>query len=303
MKGAATVIQRILVGVDFRQPSLAAARWAATHLDPAAEVELAHVIARPEVPAFLEGFADPPVGRDGMSEDGATRALDGLAGTLGARRLSVSVQGGPTVSALVDRARAFGADIVVLGRGTISGTRGRTLERLIRHLDVPVLVVGPASPNRPQHVIAAADAAPVGAAVVRWAAWLARQLTAELTLLHVLSDGLGGHLERVTNDWLTGLHRPMGADPLVVRTTVGVGAAGPAILGEASVRPGLLVIGRNGAHASGTMDLGSASRFLLRTSPVPVLVVPTSEAWVPARQPIANRKAQHAASRVPVPAA
>jgi nucleotide-binding universal stress UspA family protein len=122
-------------------------------------------------------------------------------------------------------------------------------------------------------------------------------MTAELTLLHVLSDGLGGHLRRVTDDWLAGLHRPRGGDPLVVRTTVGVGAVGPGILAEASSRAGLLVIGRNGAHASGTMDLGSASRFLLRTSPVPVLVVPTSEAWVPARQPTADRRATRRLAR------
>ena len=48
------VLERILVGVDFRQPSLAAARWAATHFGSCTRIELAHVLSVPEVPGFLK---------------------------------------------------------------------------------------------------------------------------------------------------------------------------------------------------------------------------------------------------------
>jgi hypothetical protein len=48
------VLDRVLVGVDFRQPSLAAARWAATHLGHRTRLALAHVQTVPEVPGFLQ---------------------------------------------------------------------------------------------------------------------------------------------------------------------------------------------------------------------------------------------------------
>lgn len=48
-------LERILVGVDFRQPSLAAARWASTHFGTRTRIGLAHVRSVPEVP----GFANP----------------------------------------------------------------------------------------------------------------------------------------------------------------------------------------------------------------------------------------------------
>ena len=47
-------LDRILVGVDFRQPSLAAARWAATHFGRRTQRALAHVQTVPEVPGFLQ---------------------------------------------------------------------------------------------------------------------------------------------------------------------------------------------------------------------------------------------------------
>ena len=115
------MIHRILVAVDFSQSSLAAARWAATHFGHGAELELAHVAERPEVPH-------------------AGRALSGLAETLRTRRISVQVLQGPRVPALAERALACRAELVVLGCG-IDGSGGATLEGLARLLAVPVLLV------------------------------------------------------------------------------------------------------------------------------------------------------------------
>jgi len=52
---------------------------------------------------------------------------------------------------------------------------------------------------------------------------------------------------------------------------------------------------RQPSLAAGSSSFGHRRR--------PVLVVPTSEAWVPARRPIADRRVRHVGSRVPVPAA
>ena len=115
------MINRILVAVDFRQASLAAARFAATRLGSAAEIELAHVAEHPEVP-------------------NATRSLEGLAETLRPRRVAVRVLEGPRIPALAERAVAFEADLVVVGCGT-DGSGGATLDGLARLLAVPVVVV------------------------------------------------------------------------------------------------------------------------------------------------------------------
>jgi hypothetical protein len=48
------VLERILVGVDFRQPSTAAARCAATHFGSWTRIELAPVLSVPKVTGLLK---------------------------------------------------------------------------------------------------------------------------------------------------------------------------------------------------------------------------------------------------------
>ena len=158
------MIRRILVAVDFRQPSLAAARWAVSHLGPAA-LELAHVSAVDTTPA-----------------------LRGLAATLRGGGISVrTLQGTPHV-ALAERARTLGADLVVLGRDVLGELRGRTLERLIGRVGAPVLAIGGLAADPPHRVLAAGDISPLGSGVVRCASHLARRLSAEITLLPRLPE-------------------------------------------------------------------------------------------------------------------
>jgi nucleotide-binding universal stress UspA family protein len=125
-------IQRMLVGVDFRQPSLAAAKWTAAHFGTNAKIELAYVLPVPEVPGVLRQAMPALDDRPGTCIANPLAALRGLAATLGAKHLSLQARVGPTVSALADVARTSEADLVVLGRETLDGSRGRTLERLIR---------------------------------------------------------------------------------------------------------------------------------------------------------------------------
>jgi hypothetical protein len=48
-------LDRIVVGVDFSAPSVAAANWVARHFAPGAEVVLVHALVIPEPPIFLRG--------------------------------------------------------------------------------------------------------------------------------------------------------------------------------------------------------------------------------------------------------
>jgi nucleotide-binding universal stress UspA family protein len=269
----------MLVGVDFRQPSLAAARWAATHFGRRTRLALAHVQTVPEVPGFLQPMMpvldDRLVAKLGSPLPG----LRGFAATLSARDLSVHVRVGHAVQSLTDVAGNLEADIVVLGRKTLDGSRGRTLERLIRCLAVPALIVGDGTGPRPRRILTAVDDAPIGRQVVGWAARLAQYFGAELTLLHVLSPALLAHGNSsrwvpATHAWLRSFGT-MDGQPSVVRTSVAVGGVGPMILARArAARADLIVVGRNGAHATGPEAIGSATRLALRGAQVPLLVVP-----------------------------
>jgi len=248
--------ERILVGVDFRQPSLAAARWAAAHFGTCA-IELAHVLPIPEVPAFLRPSMPALDDRLKTASASPLPALRGFAGTLGVKNLSVEVRVGPTVDSLAEAAATFGADLVVLGRKALDGSRGRTLERLIRRLAVPALVVDGHVRGSPRRILAAVDDASVGRNVVEWAGALAQHFGAELTLLHALSQSLLSH------QWLWE-ERACESDSVS--------------LGRARVsRADLIVVGRNGAHAMSTADIGSATRLTLRATKVPILVVPSTD--------------------------
>jgi len=299
------VLERILVGVDFRQPSLAAARWAATHFGSCTRIELAHVLSVPEVPGFLKPMMPALDDRLEIAVGSPLPGMRGFAATLGAQDLSVQVRVGPAVQSLADAARSLEADVVVLGRKALDGSRGRTLERLIRQLTVPALVIGGGAEERPRRILAAVDDAPIGRQVVDWAAALAHHFGAELTLLHVLSDTLLAHdwlweagarsesgCARLgssfrwvapTHAWLRGLGRSDGRPP-VARTIVAVGAAGPVILERArALRADLIVLGRNGAHATGSAEIGSAARLVLRGTQMPALIVPGTGSLEPHR--------------------
>jgi nucleotide-binding universal stress UspA family protein len=269
----------MLVGVDFRQPSLAAARWAAIHFGRHMRLALAHVQTVPEVPGFLRpmmpALDDRLVARFGNPLPG----LRGFAATLGTTDLSVHVRVGHAVQGLTDVAANLEADLVVLGRKTLDGSRGRTLERLIRGLSSPALIIGNGTGPRPRRILAAVDDAPIGRQVVGWATRLAQYFGAELTLLHVLSDALLAHGN--SSRWVPPTHawlRRVGTidgQPSVVRTSVALGAVGPMILARArAARADLIVVGRDGAHATGPGGIGSATRLALLGAQVPLLVVP-----------------------------
>src|SRR5688500_2975680 len=121
-------VDRILVGVDFRPPALAAARWTALQFADAMAIELAHV-----TPLQDGGVRAGPSLRD---------ALQGVGSGGGSVPITSELLVGERAALLVERARSVKAGLVVLGRASVDGNRRRTSERVVRQLDVPVLAVG-----------------------------------------------------------------------------------------------------------------------------------------------------------------
>jgi nucleotide-binding universal stress UspA family protein len=285
-------LERILVGVDFRQPSLAAARWVSEHFG-SSNVEILHVNPVPETPGFLGAEFHRGQDANGTSLAGRTKGLRGFAETLPAPNVSTQVRVGDEVAELTRRAKTWDANMVVLGGPRASAASGRTLHRLIRNLDAPALVIGPKGGQVLQHILVALDDAPIAAALVRWSQTMAKHFGARLTLLHVLSDKLmsgnpGGVSDNVdvgrqvminrAHAWMRELYHRAAGEPFTGRTTVAVGPAGPVLLEHAdAVEADMIVVGRNGRHAVGETELGAVTKLMLRAAQVPVAVIPPAQ--------------------------
>ena len=268
----------ILVGVDFRQPSLAAARWAATHFANRARIEVLHVNPVPETPSFL-GTGFRPSDDADVSLRPKAEGLRGFVDTLPAGNVSGLVRVGEEVAELSRRARVSRASLVVLGGAKASAASGRTLHRVIRNVGVPAIVVGPEGGPAPRRILVALDDAAIADTVLHWSAELAREFDARLILLHALPAAAVGDVAiRRTHAWMRQMHERIEGAPLAGRTTVAVGQAGPVLLEHArAIRADLIVMGRNGKHAAGPTELGATAKLLLRAAHVPVAIIPPAK--------------------------
>ncbi|MHB1225245.1 MAG: universal stress protein, partial [Gemmatimonadaceae bacterium] len=86
--------RRVVIGVDFDEPSLATARWVAGHVAPDAELVLVHVLPVPRAPAFLSRQLRSPAPFVAQVGPAMRGGLEGFASTLDAREVRVEVRVG-----------------------------------------------------------------------------------------------------------------------------------------------------------------------------------------------------------------
>ena len=106
---------------------------------------------------------------------------------------------------VVERIVSFdSADLVMVGTGAARGFRkaaaGAAAEHFFRHVQCPVLAVGPAVPPcsstwQPKHLLLATDLQTKETAAARCAVFLAREHDARLALLHVAPPGAAPYPE------------------------------------------------------------------------------------------------------------
>src|SRR5688572_10478185 len=187
---------RVVIAVDFSAASLAAARWVATQLAPRAELALVHVITEPVVPSFVRPRLPPLEEVAGELTPALNGALRGLAGVVGSERTTIKLLTGTPADALATFARAFGADLICLGRRRRRRGAARfgdtTAQRLLAQTRIRVLVVPPARPTLPARILAAVDDQSGSRADLREALGIAQSYEASLELLHVLAPELPG---------------------------------------------------------------------------------------------------------------
>jgi nucleotide-binding universal stress UspA family protein len=140
------VIERILLAVDDSPDSLAATRLAVTLArELHAQLRAVHAIADHEVDAAIESATGRPVGaRRGHAAASLFARVSALAETEGVA-VDTLLLGGGIGAAILDAARDWEADLVVIGKSARLATGEPYVGPLTRHVlefaDEPVLVV------------------------------------------------------------------------------------------------------------------------------------------------------------------
>lgn len=293
--------QRILFATDFSDASEEALRQASSiGTRDKAVVGVCHVLPRPNtVPAWLPG----QILSDGEVEQRTRDALEGRAAVLtnaGVPKTEIFVERGDFYAAVVRRAEAFGADLIVVGSHGRTGISrmllGSVAERVVRHAHCAVLVARPSPEAGP--VIASTDLSEASRAGLRAAAQEAARTGSDLIAVHVLDVDFPGGLPYGVNtagmmdalkdtDELKETREALekavteATGPLGVKATleVTVGDPAAAIVQRAEdLAARLVVLSTHGRTGLSRMLLGSVAEKVVRHAHVSVLAMRAKEA-------------------------
>jgi len=292
-------LERIVIGIDFSEASMEAARWVATYLAPGSEIVLTHVTSIPERPPVGAGrFAERALLVDAV-RDGAEQKLRHLGRTLSAEWVWREVRQGTPAECLTRVADEFSADVVVVGahgeRPGLAAGLGSTAEALVRVSARPVLLVARPRLAPVAHVLVPVDKPEAAARTLRSAGEIGQRFGATVTALHVVKPGVvSGALTAASivsgtppvdlsprralrespERWLDRLVEA-GVSRERAECEVVVGDATGEILAVAErVGADLVVMGRRDGGSLRRAVLGSVVDGVLRASRCPVLVVP-----------------------------
>ncbi|HEY9428283.1 MAG TPA: universal stress protein [Gemmatimonadaceae bacterium] len=289
---------RVVVGMDFSQPAEEAARWAARHFAPGAEIVLVHVVAVPEPPRFFRGKFPPRETVIETARAGADRRMRDLSTSLGAERIWMEIREGDPAEQIDAVATEYDADVVVVGphgaRPGIWDRPGGTAEKLVREAKHAVLLAANPSDRAPRRLLVPVDDSSSTATVLAWARLLAERSGTELTLLHIVSSTMLNELlsagavisgvmvpvpdEVLTNaemdagSWLQQVASEAGLDRPGVSTLVKAGDPADEILAAAERLDADLIVMGSSAHGLRAALLGSVAREVIRSAKRPVLV-------------------------------
>jgi universal stress protein A len=145
-------VRRILVPVDFSEPSLAALRYA-TDLAHSlkASLDVVHVVEAVSYAPMVGSAVDLERLREEQERAARTR-LDRLGATLGKRRRHTALRVGNAASSITDEAKRRRSDLIVMAtqgrRGVGRLLLGSVAERVVRTAGCPVLIVPPRRRSR-----------------------------------------------------------------------------------------------------------------------------------------------------------
>lgn len=288
-------IKRVVIGTDFSDSSVAAARWTAAYFAKDAEVVLVHSIFVPTPPGFLRGRFPAPEALIATAREGAEKRLHTLAKSLAPAAVQKEVRVGPVAEQIATAAKEFAADLVVVGkhgqRTGIWSRLGTTAERLVANSPAPVLVVPRVPAATPKNVLVALEDPEEAAWVLDWLRYVVERFGARVTALHVVSSAiLAGVLSVVSDgplraeevkseirgqsDQWRSRFESAGVDAAAIDSELTFGEPGQEIIAAADrLRSDLIVLGRERGGRARRALLGSVTDEVLRAANCPVLVV------------------------------
>ncbi|MFQ5889097.1 MAG: universal stress protein [Gemmatimonadota bacterium] len=192
--------QRILVAIDFSEPSIEAARWAVSRF-PSAEITLFHALDPGPPPKYLLRAFGERLDLAPERELDARSNLEQVAENLGVTASLVIREGWPPAEARAAATEAE-AELIVVGahRKRVSpwDEPGATAEGIVKASEVPAMVWRPVQHHRDKTVLAALDLREGSAPVAPTAARYAMYFKTRLLLLHVLPRTYQAYLRAVS---------------------------------------------------------------------------------------------------------
>jgi nucleotide-binding universal stress UspA family protein len=293
-------ITKLVVGLDFSDTSMEAARWVTRFFAPSAQVVLAHAIEPADRPRFGLRVLPAPDIVERAAEDFAWHRVNELMRELSPPAdVRAEVRVGKASQVVLDIANETNADLIVVGphggRPHTMKFLGSTADRIVRRSPVPVLVATNPPTSAPQDILVPVDDVSVTPELLAWVRELAESFDANVTLMHVWSNAVYSHVASMAhataeNDdeayaeirtelsaegsrWLKEL-AATGFDRNRVNAVVLHGNAGDVTLDIAkSTRADLIAMGRHGSGLVAPALLGSTVGTVLHGARCPVLVV------------------------------
>jgi universal stress protein E len=292
-------LDTIVVGMDFSDAAINAAKWTVTHFAPHGRIILVHVIDPPDRPPFGHDLLPTAEAIEATARDFATTHLRDVASFLTPETALCEIRVGKPYEEITKVARETGADLVVVGphgdRPRPSKFLGTTAERIVRTSPVPVLVATNPPASRPANMLVPVDDLAITPTLLEWTRDLATEFDADVTLLHVWSNAVYSHVasmsyaakaneaearEEISNElrdaghhWLREIART-GIQRDRVTAAVTHGKPGDATIQLAkAMRADLIVLGRRGTGLVAPALLGSTVGTVLHGSSCPVFVV------------------------------
>ncbi|MEN8145113.1 MAG: universal stress protein [Gemmatimonadota bacterium] len=192
---------KILVGIDFSEPSVAALRWTMDRF-PDAKITLFHAVEPEVAPNYLRqalGGDLDLASEMALDAEANLRQVADEAGMSG--RLLVGQ--GWASEVLNEAASSEGADLIVIGarrpRHFPWIDAGDTAVRIVDRASVPVLLWRPAQQARDKTVLAAIDLRPGSAPIAATGARFARHFGTRLLLVHALPNRIHAYLKAVNS--------------------------------------------------------------------------------------------------------
>jgi nucleotide-binding universal stress UspA family protein len=296
-------LQKIVIGMDFSDAAISAAKWTSEHIALNAELVLVHVIDPPHQPLFARSKLPSPETVERAAWDFAETRFIELTRVLGAASLRHEIRIGKPADVIPAIAAELDADLVVIGphgeRPNTAKFLGSTADRVVRLSSVPVLVATNPRPSAPRRLLVPVDDSRIMLHLLDVARDLALAFNAELTLFHVISNAVYSHvasmsyatspdeesarreireeLEAEGRRWLDQLTHT-GLDDSRVHAHVTHGHAGDAAVEMANrMDADLIVLGRKGRGLVAPALLGSTVGTVLHGARCPVLVVTEDE--------------------------